>query len=234
MQSLEQQLSRRLVVRLGGVSRSYTQTLYKQCFLKKEGSGCCRLVKAGDKRFSTGLSDIGGVPPVFRAKAVNLSMVLARGSTIYAIPSYSLKYGNRGNKSLPIQFLTRVFPTGGYSFRLVPYCRQIPDKYGPQRVKGLCVQDIPTLSRTGRNAPSGLHQLTCTHTTALRGFRLGARRAVMLEQHKRRATTSGGLATPPFGSLFPSPRGVGKACRWPRIACASPPAEETGKAIVWV
>ncbi len=78
----------------------------------------------------------------------------------------------------------------------------------------------------------GLYQLNCTHTTALRGFRLGARRAVMLEHHKRRATTSGGLATPPFGSLFPSPRGVGKACRWAAIACASPPTEETGKAIV--
>ncbi len=31
-----------------------------------------------------------------------------------------------------------------------------------------------------------------------------------------------------------APRGVGKACRWPRIVCASPPAEETGKAIVGV
>ncbi len=49
------------------------------------------------------------------------------------------------------------------------------------------------------------------HTTVLRGFRLGARRAVMLEHHKRRATTSGGLARPPFGSLFPPPRGVGNA-----------------------
>ena len=28
--------------------------------------------------------------------------------------------------------------------------------------------------------------------------------------------------------------GVGKAFRWAAIACASPPAEETGKAIVWV
>ncbi len=35
--------------------------------------------------------------------------------------------------------------------------------------------------------------------------------------HKRRATTSGSLATPPFGSLFPSPRGVGKAFRWGAI-----------------
>ncbi len=85
-----------------------------------------------------------------------------------------------------------------------------------------------------RFSVSGLHQLNCTHTTALRGFRLGARRAVVLEHHKRRATTSGRLATPPFGSLFPSPRGVGKAFRWAAIACASPPAEETGKAIVWV
>ncbi len=70
------------------------------------------------------------------------------------------------------------------------------------------------------------------HTTALRGFRLGARRAVMLEHHKRCATTSGGLARPPFGSRFPPPRGVGNACRWARIARASPPAEETGNAIV--
>ncbi len=62
-----------------------------------------------------------------------------------------------------------------------------------------------------RFSVSGLYQLYCTHTTALRGFRLGARRAVMLEHHKRSATTYGGLATPPFGSLFPSPRGVGKA-----------------------
>ncbi len=101
---------------------------------------------------------------------------------------------------------------------------------------------------------SGLHQLNCTHTTALRGFRRGARRAVMLEHHKRRATTSGSLATPPFGSLFASPRGsrgrpphtvsgghrpvaprgVGKAFRWAAIAGASPAAEETGKAIVGV
>ncbi len=81
---------------------------------------------------------------------------------------------------------------------------------------------------------SGLHQLNCTHTTALRGFRLGAGRAVVCVHHKRRATTSGSLATPPFGSLFPSPRGVGKACRWAAIARASPPAEETGKAIVCV
>ncbi len=62
-----------------------------------------------------------------------------------------------------------------------------------------------------RFSVSGLYQLNWTHTT-----------------------TSGGLATPPFGSLFPSPRGVGKACRGAAIARASPPAEETGKAIVWV
>ncbi|MFB3136249.1 MAG: RNA polymerase sigma factor, partial [Rhodospirillales bacterium] len=85
----------------------------------------------------------------------------------------------------------------------------------------------------GRNL-SVLPQRFVRYTTVLRGFRLGARRAVMLEHHKGRATTSGGLARPPFGSLFPSPRGVGKAFRWAAIACASPPAEETGKAIVWV
>jgi len=31
-----------------------------------------------------------------------------------------------------------------------------------------------------------------------------------------------------------APRGVGKAFRWAAIAGASPPAEETGNAIVWV
>ncbi len=105
-----------------------------------------------------------------------------------------------------------------------------------------------------RFSVSGLYQLNCTHTTALRGFRLGARRAVVCIHHKRRATTCGSLATPPFGSHFPSPRGsrgrppptvaggpppvaprsVGKAWRWPPNACASPPAGETGHAIVWV
>ncbi len=73
---------------------------------------------------------------------------------------------------------------------------------------------------------SGLYQLNCTYTTALRGFRLGARRALVCMHHKRRATTPGAagaspayvaggtpplspgsLATPPFGSLFPLPRG---------------------------
>ncbi len=58
------------------------------------------------------------------------------------------------------------------------------------------------------SASTPLHEFA-HHTTALRGFRLGARRAVMLEHQKRRATTSGGLARPPFGSLFPPPRGVG-------------------------
>ncbi len=47
------------------------------------------------------------------------------------------------------------------------------------------------------HAPSGLHQLNCTHTTALRGFRLGARRAVMREHHKRRATTPGAAGASP-------------------------------------
>ncbi len=76
------------------------------------------------------------------------------------------------------------------------------------------------------SASTPLHEFA-QHTTALRGFRLGARRAVMLEHHKRRATTPGaagaspayhsrgdtplvppgGLARPPFGSLFPPPRG---------------------------
>ncbi len=85
-----------------------------------------------------------------------------------------------------------------------------------------------------RFSVSGLYQLNCPHPPALRGFRLGARRAVGCVHPNRRATPSGSLATPPFGSLFPSPRGVGKAFRWAAIACASPPTEETGKAIVWV
>ena len=83
-------------------------------------------------------------------------------------------------------------------------------------------------------ATSRLYHLNCTPTTVLRGFRLGARRAVVPNHHKRCATTPGSLATPPGGSLFPSPRGVGKACRWAGIARAFPPAEETGKAIVGV
>ncbi len=76
--------------------------------------------------------------------------------------------------------------------------------------------------------------------------------SVLVDQHTRRATTPGaagaspayrsrgdtppcppgGLARPPFGSRFPLPRGVGNACRWASIARASPPAEETGNAIV--
>ncbi len=48
-----------------------------------------------------------------------------------------------------------------------------------------------------RFSVSGLYQLNCTHTTALRGFRLGARRAVMLEHHKRRATTPGAAGASP-------------------------------------
>ena len=94
---------------------------------------------------------MGGAPSVFRARAVNLSTVLVHGSTIPTIPSHSLKYGNRANKSLSIRISTRVFLAGGYSFRLVSYCRWILDKHGPERGKGLCVQDIPTLSATGRN-----------------------------------------------------------------------------------
>ncbi len=98
--------------------------------------------------------------------------------------------------------------------------------------------------------------LPCTISRIIRRssevIRLGARRAVMLEHHKRRVTTSGGLGRPPFGSRFPlprgsrgrpphtlsrghppvAPRGVGNACRWVRIARASPPAEGTGNTIV--
>ncbi len=57
--------------------------------------------------------------------------------------------------------------------------------------------------------------------------------SVMPGHHKRRATTSGGLGAPPYGSLFPPPRGVEDAGRCSGIAGAPPPAEETGKAIVW-
>ena len=76
------------------------------------------------------------------------------------------------------------------------------------------------------------HNSVC-HTTAPRGSRLGGWRAVMPGHHKRRATTSGGLGAPPYGSLFPPPRGVEDAGRCPGIAGAPPPTEETGKAIVW-
>ena len=54
------------------------------------------------------------------------------------------------------------------------------------------------------------HNSVC-HTTAPRGSRLGGWRAVMPGHHKRYATTSGGLGAPPYGSLFPPPRGVGDA-----------------------
>ncbi len=49
--------------------------------------------------------------------------------------------------------------------------------------------------------------------------------------HKRRATTSGSLETPPLGSLFPLPRGVERGCRWASIARALPPAEATARAL---
>ncbi len=81
---------------------------------------------------------------------------------------------------------------------------------------------------------SGLHQLNCTHTTALRGFRLGARRALGCVHHKRRATTSGSLGKPPFRSRMRPVGGRRKVLTMHRIACASPPTEETGKAIVGV
>ena len=37
-----------------------------------------------------------------------------------------------------------------------------------------------------------------------------------------------------WGSLFPPPRGVGKASQWAAITCASPPAEETEIAFIGV
>ena len=58
-------------------------------------------------------------------------------------------------------------------------------------------------------------------------------RAVMLTHHKRRATTTGGLATRrPEGRLFRplgASRTLGDASG---IAVASPPAEETGNPIL--
>ena len=104
------------------------------------------------------------------------------------------------------------------------------------------------------NGISGLYQLNCTPPAALRGFRTSSRAACGARTPRRDALLAGNLATPPFGSLFPlpsgvagapphtvsgghppvAPRGVGKACRWAAIAGASPPAGETGKAIVWV
>ncbi len=48
-----------------------------------------------------------------------------------------------------------------------------------------------------RFSVSGLYQLNCTHTTALRGFRLGARRALVCMHHKRRATTPGAAGASP-------------------------------------
>ncbi len=48
-----------------------------------------------------------------------------------------------------------------------------------------------------RFSVSGLYQLNCTHTTALRGFRLGARRALVCMHHTRRATTPGAAGASP-------------------------------------
>ncbi len=82
----------------------------------------------------------------------------------------------------------------------------------PERIDGKgAARSHPGFRGIGERAsPSVLSQRFVRYTTVLRGFRLGAR-AVMLEHHKRRATTSGGLARPPFGSIFPLPRGVGNA-----------------------
>ena len=62
--------------------------------------------------------------------------------------------------------------------------------------------------------------------------RLGARRAVMLGASQAPGNAAGGRARPPFGSRFPSPRGVGNARRCEGIAFAPLPAEETGNAIL--
>ncbi len=56
--------------------------------------------------------------------------------------------------------------------------------------------------------PSVLSQRFVRYTMALRGFRPGARRAVMLEHHKRRATTPGAAgASPAKRSRGDTPRG---------------------------
>ena len=79
--------------------------------------------------------------------------------------------------------------------------------------------------------------LPCTISRIIRRssevIRPGARRAAMRSPSQTPGNAAGGLGRPPFGSRFPLPRGVGNACRWPRIARASPPAEGTGNAIVW-
>ena len=90
---------------------------------------------------------------------------------------------------------------------------------------------------------SGLYHLYCTHTTALRGFRLGARcaclreaeaplrrrQAVVPTHHKRRATTSESLATPPFRVAFPIPSGRRKGLPVGRHRLRTPPCRGNGK-----
>ncbi len=48
----------------------------------------------------------------------------------------------------------------------------------------------------GLNSSTPFHDFA-HHTTVLRSFRLGARRVVMLEHHKRRATTPGAAGASP-------------------------------------
>ncbi len=60
-------------------------------------------------------------------------------------------------------------------------------------------------------------------------IRLGARRAVMLEHHKRRATTSDGHPWPPEGSFFAPFGGRQRRLTMSRIAGATLPAQKTRK-----
>ena len=54
---------------------------------------------------------------------------------------------------------------------------------------------------------SGLFQLKCAPTTALRGFRRGAQRAVMLEHYKRQAKMPGAAgASPAYRRRGDTPR----------------------------
>ncbi len=66
-------------------------------------------------------------------------------------PSRSFKGVNTGKKSVPERISQPVFPPRGHSFQPGRRGGWIADRFEPQRVRDLCTQDIPMLSRPGKN-----------------------------------------------------------------------------------
>ncbi len=82
-----------------------------------------------------------------------------------------------------------------------------------------------------RFSVSGLYQLNCTHTTALRGFRLGARRAVMLEPSQAARDDVRKPRNAALRVACPVLSGRRKGLTMRRIACNFPPARRAAYAI---